>query len=217
MNRYEYLLFDLDGTLTDSAPGIMNCLRHALGIMGYDIPEKPERFLGPPLYESFAEYCGMDEEQVLKAVKLFRERYSTKGLFENSVYPDVPGMLDRLKNSGRHLMVATSKVDVYAERILARFGIAEYFEFIGGAELNGTRNEKWEVIEYVLSNTGITDRSSVLMIGDRKNDIIGAHKTGLKCMGILWGYGSGEELSEAGADYIANTPQEAADMLLGSI
>ena len=214
MNRYEYLLFDLDGTLTDSAPGIMNCLRHALDIMGYDMPEKPERFLGPPLYESFAEYCGMDEEQVLKAVKLFRERYSTKGLFENSVYPDVPGMLARLKSSGRHLMVATSKVDVYAERILVRFGIAEYFEFIGGAELNGTRNEKWEVIEYVLSTTGISDRSSVLMIGDRKNDIIGAHKTGLKCMGILWGYGSEEELRTAGADFIADTPQEAADMLL---
>jgi len=111
-------------------------------------------------------------------------------------------------------MVATSKVDEYAERILDRFGIADYFEFIGGARIDGTRNEKWEVIEHVLSSMSITDRSSVLMIGDRKNDVAGAHKTGLKCMGILWGYGSEEELRTAGADFIAHTPQEAADMLL---
>ena len=214
MSRYKYLLFDLDGTLTDSAPGIINCLRHSLTIMGYDMPEQPERFLGPPLYESFAEYCGMNEEQVLEAVRIFRERYSTKGLFENSVYPDVPEMLEKLKSSGLRLMVATSKVDEYAERILERFGIADYFEFIGGARIDGTRNEKWEVIEHVLSSMSITDRASVLMIGDRKNDVAGAHKTGLKCMGILWGYGSEEELRTAGADFIAHTPQEAADMLL---
>ena len=217
MDRYKYLLFDLDGTLTDSAPGIMNCLRHSLSIMGYDMPWQPERFLGPPLYESFAEYCGMNEEQVLEAVRIFRERYSTKGLFENSVYPGIPEMLRRLKSSGRHLMVATSKVDEYAERILSRFGIADYFEFIGGARINGTRNEKCEVIEHVLKSMSITDISSVLMIGDRKNDVIGAHKTGLKCMGILWGYGSLEELGEAGADYISHTPEETADMLLRSI
>ena len=151
---------------------------------------------------------------MLEAVRIFRERYSTKGLFENSVYPDVPEMLEKLKSSGLRLMVATSKVDEYAERILDRFGIADYFEFIGGARIDGTRNEKWEVIEHVLSSMSITDRSSVLMIGDRKNDVAGAHKTGLKCMGILWGYGSEEELRTAGADFIAHTPQEAADMLL---
>jgi phosphoglycolate phosphatase len=214
MNRYKCLLFDLDGTLTDSAPGIINCLRHSLAIMGFDMPEMPERFLGPPLYESFAEYCGMNREQVLEAVKIFRERYSTKGLFENSVYPDVPEMLEKLKGSGFRLMVATSKVDEYAERILDRFGIADYFEFIGGARIDGSRNEKWEVIEHVLSSMSITDRSSVLMIGDRKNDVAGAHKTGLECMGILWGYGQEEELRTAGADFIVHTPQEAADVLL---
>ncbi|MBQ9808400.1 MAG: HAD-IA family hydrolase [Ruminococcus sp.] len=214
MNRYKCLLFDLDGTLTDSAPGIINCLRHSLTIMGFDMPEMPERFLGPPLYESFAEYCGMNREQVLEAVKIFRERYSTKGLFENSVYPDVPEMLEKLKGSGFRLMVATSKVDEYAERILDRFGIADYFEFIGGARIDGSRNEKWEVIEHVLSSMSITDRASVLMIGDRKNDVAGAHKTGLKCMGILWGYGQEEELRTAGADFIVHTPQEAADVLL---
>lgn len=211
---YSALLFDLDGTLTDSAPGIMNCLRHALGIMGYDMPNEPERFLGPPLQDSFAKYCGMNEEQVAEAVRLFRERYRDKGLFENSVYEGVPEMLGRLKASGKRLMVATCKADIYAKRILERFGLAGYFEFVGGAELGGARSEKWEVIEYVLGSTGILDRSGVLMIGDRKHDVIGAKKCGISCMGILWGYGSEEELSAAGADYIAKTPSEAADMLL---
>lgn len=213
--KYSALLFDLDGTLTDSAPGIMNCLRHALDIMGYDMPEKPESFLGPPLQDSFAKYCGMNEKQVAEAVRLFRERYRDTGLFENSVYEGVPEMLNRLKASGKRLMVATCKADIYAERILDRFGLAGYFEFVGGAELGGARSEKWEVIEYVLGSTDITDRSGVLMIGDRKHDVIGAKKCGISCMGILWGYGSEEELSEAGADYIAKTPPETADMLLG--
>lgn len=215
MPAYDVLLFDLDGTLTDSAPGIMNCLSHALGKMGYDMPEKPERFLGPPLYRSFAEYCGMNEEQVNEAVKLFRERYSTKGLFENSIYDGIPEMLRELRAGGKRLMVATSKARVYAEQILEHFGIAEYFEFVGGAELGGTRNEKCEVIEYVLAGAGITDRSSVLMIGDRYNDVAGARKTGLKCMGVLWGYGSEEELRQAGADFIAEKPHTLTDMLIG--
>lgn len=212
---YDVLLFDMDGTLIDSAPGIMKCLRHALDTMGYDMPERPERFLGPPLYDSFAEYCGMNGEQVLEAVRIFRERYRDKGLFECSVYEGVPEMLRQLRASGKRLMVATSKVAVYAERILERFGLAEYFEFVGGAELGGTRNEKWEVVEYVLGSAGITDRSDVLMIGDRKHDVIGAKKCGISCMGILWGYGSEEELLSAGADYIAAAPRKAADMLPG--
>lgn len=212
---YDVLLLDLDGTLIDSAPGIMKCLRHALGIMGYDMPDKPERFLGPPLYDSFAEYCGMNEEQVLEAVRLFRERYRDKGMFECSVYEGVPEMLRQLRDSGKRLMVATSKVAVYAERILQRFGLAEYFEFVGGAELGGTRNEKWEVVEYVLGSADIADRSGVLMIGDRKHDVIGAKKCGISCMGVLWGYGAEEELLSAGADYIAASPRQAADMLLG--
>ena len=123
-------------------------------------------------------------------------------------------MLERLKNGGKRLMVATSKPEVYAVRILERFGIAPYFEIVGGAELDGSRDYKHEVIEYVLAKANITDRSRVLMIGDRRQDVLGAHKTGLKCMGILWGFGSIEELDEAGADYIAETPQQVTDLLL---
>ena len=214
MTGYTTLLFDLDGTLTDSTEGIIRCLDHALEQMGFDIPEDKNKFLGPPLYRSFADFCGMNEEQVSEAVRIFRERYSTVGLFENRVYEGIPEMLERLKNGGKRLMVATSKPDVYAVRIFERFGLAQFFEFVGGANINGTRNNKDEVIEYVFDKCNITDRSKVLMIGDRRQDVLGAHKTGIKCMGILWGFGSAEELTEAGADYIAATPQEAADMLL---
>ena len=213
-DNFDTLLFDLDGTLTDSTEGIVRCLEYALERMGFDIPEDKNKFLGPPLYRSFAEFCGMNEEQVNEAVRIFRERYSTVGLFENRVYEGVPEMLKRLRDGGKRIMVATSKPEVYAVRIFDRFGLSQFFEIVGGANINGTRNDKDEVIEYVLEKAGISDRSSVLMIGDRRQDVIGAHKTGLKCMGILWGFGSIEELTEAGADYIAETPEQAADMLL---
>lgn len=213
MKDYRYLLFDLDGTLTDSAEGIINCVRHASDTMGFEMPDRPERFLGPPLYDSFAEFCGLDEAQVPEAVRIYRERYSETGLFENSVYDGTEEMLERLRSAGRELLVATSKPEVFAERILEKFGLAEYFRIIGGADINGTRNEKWEVIEYVLGRAGIT-ASEALMIGDRNNDVIGAHKMGMECLGVLWGYGSEQELVSCGADYLAETPQTAADMLL---
>ena len=215
INNFDTLLFDLDGTLTDSTEGIVKCLEYALERMGYDIPEDTNKFLGPPLYTSFAEFCGMNVEQVNEAVRIFRERYSTVGLFENRVYDGIPEMLERLQKGGKRLMVATSKPEVYAVRIFDKFGLSPFFEAVGGANINGTRNDKNEVIEYVLEKAGITDRSRVLMIGDRRQDVLGAHKTGLKCMGILWGFGSVEELKEAGADYIAETPEKAADMLIG--
>lgn len=215
MNRYKYLLFDLDGTLTDSAEGILNSVKYALDTMGFDMPERPERFLGPPLYDSLAEFCGMNEEQVLEGVRLYRERYSDIGLFENRVYEGVPEMLDRLREGGKELFVATSKPETFAVRILEKFGLSDRFRIIGGADINGSRNGKWEVIDYVLKKAGVTSREEVLMIGDRKHDIIGAHKTGLKCLGVLWGYGTREELTEYGADFFADTPQDVADMLLG--
>ena len=214
MTGYTTLLFDLDGTLTDSTEGILKCLVNAIEQMGFEVPEDTNKFLGPPIRQSFAEFCGMNEEQTAQAVKIFRERYSKVGLFENRVYDGIPEMLERLKNGGKRLMVATSKPQVYAIRIFDRFGLSQYYEFVGGAELDGSRDYKDEVIEYVLAQTGITDRSSVLMIGDRRQDVLGAHKTGIKCMGILWGYGSTEELTEAGADYIAETPDKAAEAIL---
>ncbi len=214
MKKFDTLLFDLDGTLTDSTEGILKCLAYALERMGYEVPDDTNKFLGPPLRQSLTEFLGMSMEQADEAVRIFRERYSVVGLFENRVYDGIPEMLERLKSGGKRLMVATSKAEIYAVRIFEKFGLAQYFEIVGGAELDGSRDYKDEVIEYVLAKAGITDRSTVLMIGDRRQDVLGAHKTNIECMGILWGFGSMEELTQAGADYIARTPQEAADMLL---
>ena len=213
IRRYSTVLFDLDGTLTDSQEGVINCLRYAAETMGFDIPGDTDRFLGPPLQWSFRNLCGMSEEQSAEAVRVFRERYSTIGLFENRVYDGIPELLERLMDNGISLHVATCKVDIYAERIMERFGLMKYFGIIGGARLDGTRLEKHEVIDYVLAEAGITDRSSVLMVGDRLNDINGAHRAGIDCLGALWGYGSLEELVSGGAELIAETPRQAADII----
>lgn len=216
MKKYTTILFDLDGTLTDSAEGIINCVKYALDEMDRPIPTQSEliKFVGPPLYESFERFCGMEPEDVKEAVRLYRVRYADVGLFENSVYGGVPEMLERLKAAGKTLAVATSKPEVFAKRILEHFGLDGYFDFIGGASIGGTRNEKQEVILYTLENLGVIDRSSVLMVGDRLHDILGAHNTGLDCMAVIYGYGSREEFEEYGADYIAETAETVADTIL---
>ncbi|MCR5122279.1 MAG: HAD-IA family hydrolase [Ruminococcus sp.] len=216
MKKYDILLFDLDGTLTDSAPGILNCARHALNIMGRPEPENMLRFVGPPLIDSFIDFCRMTREDAQEAVRLYRERYGTVGLFENAVYGGIAEMLSALKAAGYRLAVATSKPEVFAVRILDKFGLSGYFEFIGGGLVNGERNEKHEVIEYVLENLGNPERGRVLMIGDRKFDVIGARQTGLDCLYALWGYGGKEEAEESGALYTAETPQELTEMLTGA-
>lgn len=217
MKDYRIVLFDLDGTLTDSAEGIINCVKYALEEMRRPIPPRSEliRFVGPPLYESFERFCGMTSEQAAEAVRLYRVRYSEIGLFENRVYDGVPEMLERLKAAGKTLALATSKPEVFAVRILKHFGLDGYFDFIGGASIDGERNEKREVILYTLENLGVSDRSSVLMAGDRLHDIVGAHDTGIDCMAVLYGYGGREEFEEYGADMIAESPENAADMILG--
>ena len=214
MSRYSILLFDLDGTLTDSREGIMNCFRHTADVMGAHMPENPGVLLGPPLGESFEKYFGMDSETAQEAVKVYRECYGTKGLFENHVYEGIPEMLEKLKDNGFRLAVATCKAQVFAERILEKFGLSRYFEFIGGAGIDGSRTSKTEVIEYVLGNMGSPSKDSVLMIGDRDNDVAGAMSAGIKCMGVLWGYGSERELALTGAAYIARTPDHAAELLM---
>lgn len=215
MKNYKYLLFDLDGTLTDSREGIMNCLHYASDRLGFELPDDPDRFLGPPLGDSFAMFCGMDREHADEAVRVFRERYSTVGLFENSVYDGVEEALAALRNAGFCLAVATCKLECYSVRIMDKFGLTGYFGVIGGADASVGRITKAQVIEDVLARAGVTDRSQVLMIGDRNNDVLGAHQAGIKCLGALWGYGSRKELEEAGADRFAETPRTLADMILG--
>lgn len=216
MNRFSTLLFDLDGTLTDSAPGILNCARYSLEKMGREIPDDLNDFIGPPLTYSFGTMFGMNAEDTERAIVFYRERYSTKGLFENSVYEGIVPMLDRLADAGLTLAVATNKPERFAKPILEHFGLAKYFKVIAGSYSDSVRNTKREIIEYVLGELGDPDKDSVLMIGDRSHDIVGAHEAGVKALGILWGYGDTEELTGHGADFLAETPEETADRIINN-
>ena len=159
-------------------------------------------------------FYGFDEEKALKAVEKYRERYITIGVYENALIDGVKDTLAILKEKGIRIFLATSKPQPLAEVILKHFGITEYFDFIGGADFNYNRDEKWQVIEYVFENSGIQDRENALMIGDRMHDIIGAKKTGLKCLCVLCGYGSREEFTEYGADYIVETIPDILNIVL---
>ena len=214
--KYHTVLFDLDGTITDSGPGIMNCVRYALEKS--DMPEADESelraFIGPPLHEQFRDFCGITDEQAEKMVRLYRERYSGTGIFENRVYDGVIPMLKSLKEAGIRILLATSKPEKFAKIIADHFAFAEYFDFIGGANMDGTRTAKQEVIEYVLEACGVSDRTDLIMVGDRRYDMEGAQKAGLASMGVLYGYGSREEIEAAGPDLIAETPADIAALIL---
>ncbi len=212
---YRVALFDLDGTLTDPYEGITRSVQYSLrrfGIEGED-REKLACFIGPPLNESYINYYGFTEEQSFRAVDVYREYFAEKGIFENEVYPGVPGMLSRLKESGLTLAVATSKPTVYANRILDRFGLAKYFVLCDGSELDGTRVHKNEVIAHALDMLDCEPRSTV-MIGDRSHDVIGASRNGVPCIGVTYGYGTKDELLEAGAILTVDTVEELEEALL---
>lgn len=211
MKRFKIALFDLDGTITDSGTGIMNAIRYAVKKYGLEEPEEEvlRSFIGPPLKEEFRKIFQLSETDGSRMVSLYREYYGERGIFENRVYDGVPEMLDTLKKGGVKILMATSKPENYARIIAEHFSFAEYFDFIGGACMDGTRTIKEEVIEYVLETCGISEkeRSCTVMIGDRMHDIVGAEKCGLHSMGVLYGYGSIDELKTAGAEMIAETPE----------
>ena len=209
------VLFDLDGTITDSAPGIVNSVAYTLDKYGipYNDKKELEVFIGPPLAKQFELFCGFSEEESYRAVDVYREYYSDRGIFENSVYEGIVSMLKRLKEDGYKVVVATSKPERMAKIIAEHFDIEKYFDFIGGAHMDGRRTDKKEVIEYVLANSNVSDHDEVIMVGDRKYDVIGAHELGIKCIAVLFGYGSKKELTEAGADYMAETPEKVADII----
>lgn len=214
--NYEYILFDLDGTLTDSGVGITNAVMYALQKFGIQILNRSElyKFIGPPLGQSFKNYYGFSEEETEKAVEYYREYYKDKGLFENFPYDGIEELLKTLKDKGKILLVATSKPEVFARRILEHFNMAKYFNFIGGSDMDGTRSQKAEVINYVLESSNILDLSKAIMVGDREHDIIGAKKAGISSIGVLFGYGDREELEIAGADFIAATVEGIGEILL---
>ena len=211
--KYTHIFFDLDGTLTDPALGITNSVMHALRRMGRQVPPREELlfFIGPPLLETFESYCELDRDGAIRAVELYREHYHDKGIFENRLYTGISELLSTLNSSGYVISLATSKPEVYAKRILEHFEIDRYFAHVCGANLDGTRTDKSEVIKYALESAGNPPLDNCLMIGDRKHDVLGAKKIGLDCLGVLYGYGSREELVGAGADYISETVTDIAD------
>lgn len=207
MKDKTYLLFDLDGTLTDPFIGITRSVQHALkyyGIIENDL-SRLAPFIGPPLIDSFRETYHFSEEQAEEAVNYYREYFAERGWRENKVYPGIPELLKHLQETGHKLYVATSKPTPFAEKILDYFHLSRYFERIEGASLDRTRMRKTEVMRYLLTQTGISEKEKTVMIGDRKFDVAGAHEIGVECIGVLYGYGSREELVSAGADYIVPT------------
>ncbi|MCF0241802.1 MAG: HAD family hydrolase [Treponema sp.] len=212
------LLFDLDGTLTNPAKGITNSFIHALKYFGLEIPpyEKLLTFIGPPLIDTFKTQFGFDDEKAKLGVIKYREYFADKGLFENEVYDGIIELLEKLKESGYRLFIATSKPEVYSKRIAERFGFSKYFEKICGSNLDETRSKKSEVISYTLECACISEseKSKVIMIGDRHHDIDGAKETGIDCCGVLFGYGSKEELENAGANYIAESVSNLEEFFL---
>lgn len=212
----EYILMDLDGTITDSRLGITRCFQYALQYFGIEVEDLStlEKYIGPPLEHSFREGFGFPPEQAAEAVAKYRERFVPTGMYENEVYDGMEQALQRLKEAGKVLIVATSKPEYMAVRILEHFGLDGYFEDICGADDDHNRNKKDEVIRYALEKHDITDLSDVLMVGDRSYDVIGAEKCGLKCMGVLYGFGDRAELEAAGAAYIAETPKEMAELIV---
>lgn len=211
---WKYILFDLDGTITNSGEGIMNCIRYALEQMGREIPAEQtlRKFVGPPLVVGFREYTDLTEEEAKTATAKYRERYQSEGLFEAYVYEGFEAVLKYLKKTQVKIAVATSKPEEYTERILEHFHLKEYFDVIAGDTLKGDRGSKQAVVEEALRRLNVTeqDKGTVLMVGDRKYDVIGAKSCGIRSLGVYYGYAETGELEEAGADYVVRT---TADML----
>ena len=207
---YEYILFDLDGTLTDPGLGITNSVAYALKRWNIEVEDRKSlyKFIGPPLQDSFAQYYGFSAQDALRAVDVYREYFREKGLFENEVYPGVESMLKALKEQGKTLILATSKPEEFAIRILKHFHLDGYFTVMAGATMDTSRSKKGDVIAYALREAGVLDKSKAVMVGDREHDVIGANQNGLDSIGVLFGYGDRDELEKAGATYIAPTVED---------
>ena len=211
-----HLLVDLDGTLTDPARGITRCIRHALETLEIEIDPayRLERFIGPPLRDTFRQLCGPGcrDDDIERAVARYRERFATIGLFENAVYDGIPACLAQLRERADSIHLATSKPAIYARRIVDHFDLARYLDGIYGSELDGRYGDKSELLEHLLQCEGL-DPSVTTMIGDRRYDVVGARANRLRAIGVLWGYGSREELQQAGADLLCQRPADLPGLL----
>ena len=206
------ILFDLDGTLTDSGEGIINCATLALEHFGLPVPSREEMgvFVGPPLDQTFLKF-GVPEDKTQEAIDVFRSRYLVVGKFENTPYPGIRELLEKLKQQGHRLFVATSKPETTAVEILRKFDLAPFFEIICGATFDSGRVHKADVIAYLLEKTGKPE--NILMVGDTEFDVLGAAAHGIPTIGVAWGYGKVEDMQKAGAKAIAYTMEELLGVL----
>ena len=212
----KYILFDLDGTITDPKEGITKSVEYALNKFGITVDNLNElcKFIGPPLKDSFIEYYNFNDDEAEKAIKYYREYFSDRGIYENQVYKGFEDILISLKENNKVLIVATSKPTIFAQKILEHFNLRKYFSFVSGSNLDGTRVKKSEVIQYALERNNIKDLSEVIMIGDRKHDVYGAKEIGIESIGVLYGYGDYEELYDNGANYIVNNVEELRKLIM---
>lgn len=206
---YDIILFDLDGTLTDPGLGITNSVAYALKRYGIEVSDRESlySFIGPPLSDSFMKYYGFSEEKSMEAITVYREYFRDKGIFENEVYRGIPELLEKIKELGKTTVLATSKPEEFAVRILQHFELMKYFDIVAGASMDEKRNKKGDVIRYALNKGNLSPEKAV-MVGDREHDILGAKENGLPSIGVLYGYGDRDELQNAGADYIAETVED---------
>ncbi len=213
---YQYILFDLDGTLTDSREGITKSVQYALDQVGIYEPDLTslEHFIGPPLYDEFMRCYGFSPEVAKTAVAAYRERYNDIGWKENLLFDGIPVVLKALKDAGRKLGVASSKPKVFVERILNLFDIAQYFDVVSGATLDGRISTKAQVLDCALNGLGVTDKAQAVLVGDRMHDVEGAKAHGIDCVGVTFGFGGRQELAEAGAAHIVDTMGELLAVLL---
>lgn len=212
--RYDTLLFDMDGTVMKTERGVIGGFRYALRELGRPFPPVPERlFMGPPLTFSFREYCDIPEELIDEAVRQYRVYYNAGGIMECEVYPGVGELLEKLTDRGVKCLIASSKPEIYVNRILEKFGIDRYFAFASGSDIGGKWGTKEEVITRALDMAGVTDASRCLMVGDRLYDVKGAAAFGMDSCGVTWGYGTREELFEAGATYVVDRAEEVPALI----
>ncbi len=215
MKNYDYILFDLDGTLTDSKPGIVNCIKYALDRHGIAYTQAIlDKMVGPPFRVSMKEFFGLELDQIEELITDYRSVYSTGGWRDCKVYDGVFDMLAALKNAGKHLAVATSKPIKFTSVMVEELGLKPYFDFVGGASSDASKEAKSDVINLALENLDVKDKSKVLMVGDRLYDIVGAKETGVDCMAVLWGYGDREEFEKYNAEYIVETPKDVVEFLI---
>jgi phosphoglycolate phosphatase len=215
MKEYSVIAFDLDGTLTDPERGLVEGFIYAfkkMGVTDYGSRDSLRRFIGPSLYEVWQDEFGFTKETVTDAIEKFREYYNIYGWWDNKVYDGIYEMLDSLKKSGKTIILATSKPEDTAIKIMKLFGLDKYFDFLGGAK-GDDRDHKWQVLNYAL-NAVNADRSQAILVGDRMYDAEGAKICGIDCLGVTWGHGGREELEKAGCTYIADTPEQILELLL---